>query len=489
MKRRRSPTSTRAIRTDFARLMVGLGGLALLGLGAGGAVSAIHMDGTPVTPPRFSERPLPVDPDVRMATPAPQDSLPVPEAQGGGTVQARAAHLPAPAVADADADPGQPAIAAGDPTAAAPASANATAALTVGVHAATDDILPAGPAPLPGAPAADAAGEVPDPRRVDREIAPYRLDADPPAPFRLASLLLQPESLVPGYGVETPGGDRHWRRTEDLLAAFGDADYDLRRIRAGESGVPRIFVGALPEDLRSIRHPERRKRTFIKTVLPLVLRANQEVLADRRRLQGLVGRLEAGTPLNGEQQGWLSTLADRYGGSADDPAELLRRVDIVPVSLALAQAAEESGWGTSRFARQGNAVFGQWTWDTEAGIVPRDRPRGRSHLVRKFPALQQSVSAYIDNLNSNPAYASFRKARAGQRSKGAADAAAEAHALDGYALAGHMSAYSERGAAYVRTLRTIIGHNDLQAFDSARLSDTIRPWTTQLAGDALRSVF
>ena len=330
---------------------------------------------------------------------------------------------------------------------------------------------------------------MPDPRRADHEIAPHRLDPGLPAPFRLASLLLQPESLSPGYGVDAPGGDRRWRRTEDLIVAFGDAGYDLRRIRAGESGVPRIFVAALPEDLRSIRQPERRKRTFIKTVLPLVLRANQEVLADRRRLHGLVRRMQAGAPLSSEQQGWLAALADRYGGSADDPAELLRRVDIVPVSLALAQAAEESGWGTSRFARQGNAVFGQWTWDTEAGIVPRDRPRGRSHLVRKFPVLQQSVSAYIDNLNSNPAYAGFRKARASQRAKGGGGRDTDSDVLDGHALAGHLSAYSERGAAYVRTLRAIIGQNDLQAFDSARLSDTVRPWTTQVAGDALRSVF
>lgn len=471
MSRRRPPTSTMVPGSDLRRVLFGLAGLAMFGLAIGGALSAYRMDGRPVDDPALREMPLPVVGDLRHAAPAPHRSLPVPAAAGGTAARAPVAGIPLPDSARPEQRQPDPVPAAKEQAATIALAGVPDAVLPV-VPGAEPQLLSAGPAPVPSAPAAAPSGPVPQPRPAQHDIAPHRLDPDAIAPFQLASLFLRPAG---------DGGDRMWRRADDLLQAFGDAGYDLRQIRAGERDVPRFFVTALPEDMVSIRLVEQRKRAFIKSVLPLVLRANDAVLVERRHLKAVIGHLRAGRALSLSQQAWLADLADRYGGEASDPEALLKRVDVVPISLALAQAAEESGWGTSRFARQGNAVFGQWTWDTEIGIVPRDRPRGRNHLVRKFPALQHSVSAYVANLNSNPAYAAFREARARKRQKG--------EQLVGAALAGHLTAYSERGAAYVRTLRTIIGQNDLQDLDGVRLSDSTTGWTARLAGGVLRSVF
>ncbi len=471
MSRRRPPTSTTVPGSDFRQVLFGLAGLAVLGLSFGGALSAYQMDGRPVGEPSLRETPLVAAGDLQQAAAAPQRNLPVPRAAGGFTAQPPVAAVPRAVPAHPeDRNPEPVAAAAGRPVPAAlPAAPEPVTAVAAGAH---PQVRAAGPAPAPTAPAALPSGPVPQPKPARHDIAPHRLEADAGPPFQLASLFLRPD---------TGTGDRSWRRAVDLLEAFGNAGYDLRRIRAGKGDVPRIFVAALPEDMRSIRLAEQRKRTFIKSVLPLVLRANDAVLAERRRLRAILAEQAAGRGPSAWQQAWLAEMAERYGSASTDAKALLTRVDIVPVSLALAQAAEESGWGTSRFARQGNAVFGQWTWDTEIGIVPRDRPRGRYHLVRKFPALQHSVTAYVANLNSNPAYAAFREARARQRSKGEVPA--------GIALAAHLTAYSERGTAYVRTLRRIIGQNALQDLDDARLSESVTGWTARLAGGALRSVF
>ncbi len=139
---------------------------------------------------------------------------------------------------------------------------------------------------------------------------------------------------------------------------------------------------------------------------------------------------------------------------------MLRRVDGVPPSLVLAQAAEESGWGTSRFVREGNALFGQWTWtDDHRGIVPAEREEGESHRIRAFSSVKGAIQAYVRNLNTHPAYDRFRL----QRALGAS----------GYDLTATLDKYSERGLKYVETLRTIMQSNRLIALDQARLSREI----------------
>jgi Bax protein len=149
-------------------------------------------------------------------------------------------------------------------------------------------------------------------------------------------------------------------------------------------------------------------------------------------------------------------------------------VDVVPPSLALAQAAEESGWGTSRFASVGNSLFGQRVWKRGAGMTPAERDTRARFEVRKFAKLESSVAAYIHNLNSHAAYRGFRDERAAMR-----DARRPRH---GEALVVHLERYSERGTDYVESLRTIIRDNNFGRFDSARLrADTATTVTVALS--------
>ena len=143
--------------------------------------------------------------------------------------------------------------------------------------------------------------------------------------------------------------------------------------------------------------------------------------------------------------------------------EMVRRIDVIPPSLALAQAAEESGWGTSRFARQGNAIFGQRTWRDQAGLEPARRAKGETFKVRAFSSLIDGIMSYTRNLNSHVAYDEFRRAREAQRRNGGGP--------NGYALATTLKRYSERGAAYIKTLRMLMRVNNLQGFDRVRLDD------------------
>ena len=143
--------------------------------------------------------------------------------------------------------------------------------------------------------------------------------------------------------------------------------------------------------------------------------------------------------------------------------ELLTRVDIVPTSLALAQAAEESGWGTSRFAAEGNAVYGQWTWGEKAIVPEKQRKEMGNYGIASFETLQESVCAYMINLNTHNAYADLRIKRASMRKKG--------EKITGYELAGQLTKYSERGEEYVTGLRSLMDYNQLKPTDDAYLSD------------------
>ena len=162
----------------------------------------------------------------------------------------------------------------------------------------------------------------------------------------------------------------------------------------------------------------------------------------------------------------LRHLARRYRVSGDpvkDPRArdaLLRRVDVIPVSLVLAQAANESAWGTSRFAREGNNLFGIWTWDESKGIVPKKRAPGHRHLVRRFDSIQESVRYYLHNLNSHPAYTQLRILRAHAREQG--------RPLRGSELAAGLTRYSARGEEYVRLIRQLIQRYDLASLVARR---------------------
>ncbi len=252
-------------------------------------------------------------------------------------------------------------------------------------------------------------------------------------------------------------------RVVDLERFFQRINYGLERIWKQQEAVPRIYVSFLPDDYTGVTDVTRRKSLFIRSLLPLVLRENERLRRARARVQGLAGRQAASGPLSDEERAWLADLTARYGTERSDHAALLRRLDVIPPSLALAQAATESGWGTSRFVQQANALFGQWTWSRDQpGIVPKRRPRGARYRVRAFETLRHSVRAYMHTLNTHWGYEAFRKRREAQRRRG--------RIPDGVALAGEMTMYSEKRLLYIAMLRRLIRGNGLQRLDSAYLA-------------------
>lgn len=252
-----------------------------------------------------------------------------------------------------------------------------------------------------------------------------------------------------------------------LSKTFQQMGYDLDRVRAGEAEVPRLFLASLPGDLNEIQKPQVRKSLFFQTVLPLVLQANEEILRDRRRLWNIHYQQSLGQKPGPADRLWLKVVAERYGVKKSGIEALLNRVDIVPPSLALAQAAEESGWGTSRFVRDGNAVFGQWTFSETGSLVPGKRDNGKSHKIKTFSSLLDSVRSYIHNLNTHAAYRQMRRVRQGLRLMGAP--------LEGLLLAESLKSYSQRGDEYVETIKVLIKTNNLHRLDDARLRGPTQP--------------
>ncbi len=245
-----------------------------------------------------------------------------------------------------------------------------------------------------------------------------------------------------------------------LHKMFAEHGFELDKVGAGES-VPRLYLARLPGDILAVDDGDLRKSLFLKAALPLVLLVNETIAAERRRLVELRQKMAAGLGLDADEGAWLADLALRYRAAPERLDDLMARVDVVPPSLALAQAAAESGWGTSRPAREDNALFGEMAWAAELG-----RFREPSYIVRPFDDLYNGVRAYADNLNSHPAYAEFRLRRAQMRGEGGEP--------DGYRLALTVRLYSERRDDYIDELRRIIRVNDLTRFDGASLGDRTR---------------
>lgn len=250
------------------------------------------------------------------------------------------------------------------------------------------------------------------------------------------------------------------RTADELAGFFREASYTLDDVRLGEA-VPPIKVDRVPADLGS-KDGNERKALFITAILPVVLGVNQRVLSDREQLLHLRDRLESDEPfLTPFERIWLDVLAERYETTVDQLDELVRRVDVVPPSMAIAQGGVESGWGTSYAARTGNALFGQIQATGRHSVSVPWKP-GRS-MPQPFSSVGEATEAYIANLNTHPAYAGFRQVRAQMREHG--------ELLEGYRLIGTLLRYSERGAQYVQFVRQIMRENELSDFDGARLSD------------------
>ena len=228
-------------------------------------------------------------------------------------------------------------------------------------------------------------------------------------------------------------------------------------------------VDAVP-DFASIHDVNEMKEEFFGFLLPLVEAQNDWVLDNRSFLLGVESRLEAGRAIRGREQTRLELLGARYRVMLSEPAaledvrELLLRVDIIPPSLALAQAAAESGWGRSRFAREANNLFGEWCFTTGCGLVPQRRIPGAAHEVTLFDTVGDAVDSYFRNLNSHPAYEPLRELRATARDEHGR--VLGTHLIDGLEM------YSERRGEYLEELRHMIRINQLLRLDEPETVET-----------------
>ncbi len=236
---------------------------------------------------------------------------------------------------------------------------------------------------------------------------------------------------------------------------FEDTGYKLDEVRKNKLVKP-IALDSFPLEIKMIDNTKKRKELFLQIVLPLVLQENNNIRLDRKRLFNIINKSN-NTKL---EKKWLDKKYKQYGIPSKDLSTLKIRMDEIPVSLALAQAAKETGWGTSRFAQEGNALFGQWTWSGE-GLKPKDSDKNQGHKVMKFNILQASVRAYQRNLNTHKTYREFRLARAQLRDEGME--------LDSIILSQYLDEYAETGQEYVKILKKIIEQNNLKDFDKAKL--------------------
>ena len=243
--------------------------------------------------------------------------------------------------------------------------------------------------------------------------------------------------------------------TSEIDSLFKEVNYNLKDVRATKLIKP-VDIGLLPKEIKNIGNTKKRKDMFIKIVLPLIVKENTKIRIDRKRLFTILNK-NSNTDI---EKKWLEKKYKQYGVKQNDLSSLKIRMDEIPVSLAIAQAAKETGWGTSRFALKGNALFGQWTWSGE-GLKPKNAEEGKDHKVMKFNSLQLSVRAYLRNLNTHSTYKNLRKERTKLRNKN--------KPLDSLILSKHLDKYAETGNKYVEVLKKIIEQNNLKDFDDARL--------------------
>jgi len=242
-----------------------------------------------------------------------------------------------------------------------------------------------------------------------------------------------------------------------VVSLFEDLNYDLSKIRKGKKVKP-FYISLLPKDISLIEDIKERKELFIKIILPLILQENEKIKGDREKLFKVLAK-KSNTK---EEKNWLKRKFKEYKIKNHDVSELKIRMDIIPVSLAIAQAAIESGWGTSRFALEGNALFGQWTW-SDKGLKPLDNVDG-GHKVMHFKILTASIKAYKKNLNTHSGYIEFREARANLRNRN--------EGVTGLKLTQYLDKYSATGMEYTKKLELTIKKNSLSDFENVKLLST-----------------
>lgn len=281
-------------------------------------------------------------------------------------------------------------------------------------------------------------------------------------------------ALTALFGMHTAYGDAPIIRTveshnyNDVLKLFNEIGYTAEQWQAGIREVPRIEITNIPQRWQEVTQTipvSDKKNIFFRLTGSGILQANEKIMSEREHLMNAIAKQDI------HENEWLSALAVKYkvikqeSDKLDNAAliELKKRVDIVPPSLALAQAAEESGWGTSRFAIQGNSLFGQWDFSGK-GIKPKEqRAELGNYGIAAFDSPQESIEAYMLNLNTHRAYQRMRQKRAVFRQQNKQP--------KGWDLAKTLDKYSERGIEYVKSLHAIMSYNKLNDADQAYLWD------------------
>lgn len=266
-----------------------------------------------------------------------------------------------------------------------------------------------------------------------------------------------------GHGLDLGTPLRLQALPGDSAAVVAERFEELNYPWPPDGGVPVISITRFPADMDTLDVDER-KALFFRSLLPMLLAENARLRQKNRTLRAWFEQGEL--PPDSPRWRRVQALGERYRveGDPNDPgfrAALLRRVDAVPVDMALAQAAKESGWGTSRFTREANNLFGVWTWNEEQGLRPERRPEGATHFVRVFPDLETSVRNYVYTLNVGDAYDDLRRMREQRRAAG--------QPLRGLEMAEGLGRYSERGHAYVEEIRQMIRSNELEALHQQEL--------------------
>ncbi len=261
------------------------------------------------------------------------------------------------------------------------------------------------------------------------------------------------------FGKDEEDNDPQRLSASTIEELFKDNGYDLDTVKKTKLVNVGNQLTKLPKELKNIESPKKRKKLFIKIVLPLIIEENLKIRFDRKKLFEILNKNNTSS----RDKAWVELKFKQYGIKNNDLAKLKIRMDEIPVSLAIAQAAKETGWGSSRFAQEGNALFGQWTWSGE-GIKPLEVEKDKKHKVAKFKILKASVRAYQRNLNTHPSYKEFRIERAIQRDHD--------EKLDSLKLVNFLEKYAETGKEYTEVLKKIINQNSLTDFDDVDILPT-----------------
>ena len=292
-------------------------------------------------------------------------------------------------------------------------------------------------------------------RNNSKKVLAYTLDKKINGTLDINEEFDERDLLVDIYSLNEKETDAVRLDASTIKQLYEDTGYKLDDVRKNKLVKP-VALDSFPREIKMIENTKKRKELFLQIVLPLVLQENNNIRLDRKRLFSIINK---SNNTNLERK-WLNKKYKQYGIPSKDLSTLKIRMDEIPVSLALAQAAKETGWGTSRFAQEGNALFGQWTWSGE-GLKPKESDEHEGHKVMKFNILQASVRAYQRNLNTHKTYRDFRLVRAQLRDDG--------KELDSIVLSEYLDEYAETGQEYVKILRKIIEQNNLKDFDNAKL--------------------